>query len=105
MSIIKIEEAYLYTTLDHTHTACYEMKNWLDNNGIKYVHLHYPAENKTEVLRPLNTWWENANLQEFPILIYTEVREDTPFSLSPRRYFTSLQDLQASSFLEYAPRR
>lgn len=105
MAIIKIEEVYLYATLDHTHAECYEMKKWLDDNNVNYTYLHYHAEAKNDALAPLNTWWEGVTFTDFPIIIYTEVRDDVPLSQSPRRYFTTLADAQASEFLTHAPRK
>lgn len=106
MAIIKIEEVYLYTTLDETHQECYDMKKWLDDNNVQYTLLHYfTAEQKSQAIEPLKTWWENCTITNFPILIYTEVRDDTPLSLSPRRYFTQLTDAQNSEFLAFAPKR
>ncbi len=104
MAVINIEEVYLYTTLDHTHAECYAMKQWLDQNNVKYVNLHYPAESKADVFAPLNTWWDNVTFDDFPILVYTEVRDDVPVSRSPRRFFTNVADAQASDFLTFAPR-
>lgn len=105
MAIIKIEEVYLYTTLDHTHAECYGMKKWLDDNGVKYANLHYPAELKNDVFAPLDTWWTGVTFTDFPVLIYTEVRDDVPLSQSPRRFFTTLADAQASDFLTFAPKK
>jgi len=105
MAIQKIEEVYLYTTLDSTHQECYEMKLWLDNNAVNYTQLHYPTENKADVLAPLNTWWTDTKFDNFPILIYTEVRDDTPLSMSPRRFFKTLADAQSSEFLTFAPKK
>lgn len=103
MAILKLEEVYLYTTLDHTHAECYALKQWLDSNNVDYVNLHYAAETKADVLAPLSTWWEGVTFTDFPILVYTEIRDDMPFSRAPRRYFTNLADAQASDFLTYAP--
>lgn len=106
MAITKIEEVYLYTTLDERHTECYGMKKWLDDNNVQYTLLHYfTAEQKSQAIAPLLTWWENCTITDFPILIYTEVRDDTPLSLSPRRYFTELADAQNSDFLLHAPKK
>lgn len=105
MSIVKLEEVYLYTTLDHTHTACYELKKWLDDNNIQYTNLYYHAHEVENVFTPLNTWWEGVTFTEFPILIYTELRDDTPLSLSPRRYAKGLNTLNKEEFLQYAPRK
>lgn len=105
MAITKIEEVYLYTTLDHTHAECYGMKKWLDDNNIQYTNLHYPAEIKDEVFAPLNTWWDGVTFTDFPILIYTEVHDDIPASRSPRKYAKTLAEAQASDFLTHAPRK
>lgn len=105
MAILKIEEVYLYTTLDHTHAECYAMKKWLDDNNVKYTYLHYHAEFVAEALAPLNTWWEGVTFTEFPIIVYTEVRDDVPVSQSPRRFFKTLAEAQANDFLTYAPKK
>lgn len=105
MAILKIEEVYLYTTLDHTHAECFAMKKWLDDNAVQYTQLHYPAEATADALAPLNTWWEGVTFENFPIVIYTEVRDDTPLSLSPRRFLKTLADAQTSDFLAFAPKK
>ena len=105
MAIVKIEEVYLYTTLDHTHAECYAIKKWLDDNSVKYTNLHYASELINDVLTPLNTWWDGVTFGDFPILIYVEVRDDMPLSQSPRRYFKTLADAQASEFLTYATKK
>lgn len=103
--LVKIEEVYLYTTLDHTHAECYAMKQWLDSNNVRYTNLHYPAEMKEEVFAPLNTWWEGVTFKDFPLLVYTEVHDEIPVSRSPRKFAKTLADAQSTDFLTYAPKR
>lgn len=105
MAIIKIEDVCLYTTLDHTHAECYALKKWLDDNNIEYAHLHYPSEIKEQVFAPLNTWWEGVTFTDFPLITYTEFRDDLPLSRAPRRFHANVQDAESSDFLSHAPRK
>jgi hypothetical protein len=101
MAITKLDDINLYTGLTEDAHACWEMKKFLTDNGVKHQVLHYSDDAQhPQVFGPLSTWWEDTKFTKFPILIYTEVHDDLSVSQYPRRYFTDLEVLKASNFLE-----
>lgn len=105
MAFVKLDDVYLYTGLTSKAQQCYEMKKWLTDNNVKFTSLHYNDDAQhPELFAALNTWWEGVTFSEFPILICTEVHDDMSISQYPKRYYKSLEDAQASDFLQNAPR-
>ncbi len=101
MALTKIDDVYLYTAMDHTAQACFEMKQYLQDNNVNFNHLHYNDDSQLpDVFAPLSTWWEGETFNAMPILIYTEIHDDLPPSRYPRKFFKTLDDLKASTFIQ-----
>ncbi len=104
MAITKLDDIHLYTGLTEHAQQCWDMKKYLQDNGVKFQNLHYADDAQhPSVFKPLSTWWPNiVEFNAFPILVYTEVHDDLSVSQYPRKFFTNLEDLKASNFLELA---
>lgn len=100
MALTKIDDICLYTALNEDAQECYELKKWLNDNGVSFQGLHYNDDSQLEeVFTALNTWWENANFTKLPILVYTEIHSDLSPMLYPKKFFTTLEEAKASNFL------
>jgi hypothetical protein len=102
MSIIKIEEVYLYTTdADFNQAEMINSKAFMDNSGIEHTNLYYnDKEQLQEVLTSLNTWWTTPintlpPATKFPLLTYVEVHDDIPARFSPVKYKQGLEEIQS----------
>jgi len=101
MAIVRIDDIHFYTAITESAQQCWAMKKWLKGNNVEFVSMHYTDDAQAAgVITALNTWWDNANITDFPILTYTEIHDDLSPSRYPRRYFTTLIDLAGSDFLE-----
>lgn len=125
MSIIRIEQIYLYTdqvfeiktALDEAGNTIYEQPvvddttdsakaiQWLkDNNITDYVNLNYQdATTHDDCFRPLNTWLFENKTQEisaFPFLYYTEVHDDLPVNHMPIVLLYGLDEIVNSNLVE-----
>jgi hypothetical protein len=101
MAVQKIEEVYLYTTsVAYDQAEMIQVKAFMDNTGIDYVHLNYSdAEQLEQVFGSLNTWWTRPDinlppLTKFPFLLYTEVHDNIPARGSPVKYKEGFEDIQ-----------
>lgn len=77
--IVGIANIYLYTGLSETGSISYEAKKWLEENQIKFNHLHYADEVQFEsVFTALNTWFSESTtpITEFPFVVYDERHHD-----------------------------
>jgi hypothetical protein len=100
MAITKIDDLHLYAGITSTAQQIWEMKNFLNTNGVQYQLMFYGEDERhKELFDALNTWWNGANIVAFPILVYTEIHDDLPPSRYPRIYYTDLATLQSSNFL------
>lgn len=104
MALIKIVDCALHGGLTQDANACYEFKKWLQDNNIEYTMLFYVDDGQhQQVFNALNSWWQDANFNSFPIFVYTEMHDDLSPSQYPRKFFTSVADIKASDFLaQYA---
>ena len=100
MAITKIDDIHFYAAVTKDAQACWDMKNYLITNNIKFTNMLYDDTQLDGVLASLSTWWPGANFTGFPILVYTEVHDDLSVSQYPRVYFTDVASLSASNFLE-----
>jgi len=99
MSIVKIEEVFLYTstTVDNAIENLEAMAA-MDHSGIPYIPLIYndPQQNQL-VFDSVNTWWNQMNplppVESFPFVVYTEVMDNLPARQSPVRYKAGIQGI------------
>jgi len=110
MSIVKIEEVYLYSS-DITDDAAENTAAaaFMDHSGISFGKLLYnDVEQCQSVLDAVNTWWNedrynNGTLYapklepatKYPFLVYTEVHDDLPARYSPVRYVQGLDAIKS----------
>lgn len=93
MSIVKIEEVFLYasTVADNAAENLQAMAA-LDHSSIPYIRLIYndPQQNE-EVFNAVNSWWTRPDVDlppvgSFPFVVYTEVMDNIPVRHSPVKY-------------------
>jgi hypothetical protein len=103
MSIIKLEEVYLYTSdVTENSTENIEAKAFMDHSTIPYKTLIYNnIEHTVEVMNSVNTWWNTGNptmqrepLTKYPFLVYTEVHDDIPARFSPVKALEGLESIK-----------
>jgi len=104
MSIIKIEEIYLYTS-DIAENAAenIQAKAFMDHSGVTYKTLMYNnLENSNEVIGAVNTWWTTGNpatqrdpITKYPFLVYTEVHDDIPARFSPVKALEGIENIES----------
>ena len=120
MSIIKIEEIYLYTgqkwiegtnpdgsfawVIDRS-TDCGKAIQWLEDNGITdYTLMNYQdSELHEDCFAPLRTWnfsGRQHDFGEFPFLYYTEVHDDRPSRSMPIVLLFGLEEITNSNLPE-----
>jgi len=100
MALTKIVDCYLYSGFTEDSQACYDFKKWLEDNNVEFQLLFYSDNAQhASVFDALNSWWPGAELNSFPIFVYTEMHDDLTPSVYPRKYFKTLADIQASEFL------
>lgn len=100
MALTKIVDCALHAGLTQDVNACYQFKQWLKDNNIEYTMLFYVDDIQHQhVFDALNTWWDGVTFNSFPIFVYTEVHDDLSPAQYPRKYFTSVAEIQASNFL------
>lgn len=81
-NIVKINEVVLYTGLTADAADCYLCKKLLEDNGIKYVVLHYGDDSvHPENFAALSTWsfgpnFTQYNFTKFPLVIWKEFYDD-----------------------------
>jgi len=98
MAVSKIDDIFLYTGWTSNAQECYRVLEWLKNNNVKYTLLQYNDEAQHEsVLSTLNDWFPDANINDFPIVVFTNMDLDLSPSQWPRGYFTNLADIQSDS--------
>lgn len=90
MSIIKIDDIYLYTSIfydadespenyNQTYTDQHQNSKtalgWMKFNEFKFVHLNYgEVSQHADALQPLNSWFNNTvAIDAFPFVIYDEI--------------------------------
>lgn len=75
--IVGIANIYLYTGLTPSGGDSYAAKQWMEDQGIEYVHLHYaePAQHES-VFEALRTWFPEQEILDFPFVIYDERHDD-----------------------------
>lgn len=94
--LIKIIQVHLYTA-NTNEEACNQAKQWLDNNGVEYTHLHYGDESQhSDVFTALNSWF-GTNFSQFPIVVYDEIYDDQP---SQRAFIYGTTALTQSNLAE-----
>lgn len=79
MSIIRVDQVYLYTGLSATGADQYAAWQWLKENGIDFTFMQYgEPETHQGVFDSLNTWdgAKDKKLDQFPIVHYRVVDED-----------------------------
>jgi len=98
MAVSKIDDIYLYTGWTSNAQECYRVMEWLKNNNVKFTHLQYGDESQHEsVFNVLNSWFPSANIDNFPIVVYTNMDLDLSPSQWQRGYFINLADIQADN--------
>lgn len=87
MSIIKIDSIYLYSGIvsESVDTSLDEQiqnddslvaKKWLNSKEIPFIFLNYGDPKQwPAAIRPLNTWFSNVEIKDFPFIIYDEIDE------------------------------
>lgn len=81
-TLARIKEVSFYVGLTADAAACYEMKAYLEANGIPYKLLAYMDDSQHEPnFRALSTWaWgpqgESREFARFPVLTWEEFDED-----------------------------
>ena len=94
--LIKIIHVHLYTA-NTSEEACNQAKQWLDDNGVEYTHLHYGDESQhPDVLNALNSWF-GTSFTQFPIVVYDEIYDDQP---SQRAFIYGTTALTRSNLAE-----
>lgn len=90
MSIIKIDDIYLYTCIfgdfdespenyNQTYTDQHQNSKtalgWMKFHELTFKHLNYgDASQHADALRPLSSWFDNTiNIDTFPFVIYDEI--------------------------------
>jgi hypothetical protein len=113
MSIIRIEQIYLYTDQTYNeqglvdpNTDSAKAIQWLADNDITdYVNLNYgdPAFHP-DCFAPLNSWYfencGNHTFTGFPFLYYTEVHDDKPVNQMPMILLYGLDEIKNSTLSE-----
>jgi len=104
MAIKKIEEVYLYyTDLSGTVEKNLTTLVALDKASIPFTKMFYGETADFDALiSSLNTWWAYSHvnlpsltIDSFPFLVYTEVHDDIPARMSPVKYASGEQDINA----------
>lgn len=109
MSLARIDEIFVYTSMEEDPLGTHELNAWFDHSGIPHSKLNYPKQKVSEVLTPLNTWWQPNRSGEvqppvtsFPLVVYTEVHSDEPLSYLPRKYIQGKDEIIATLPALYA---
>lgn len=108
MAITKIDSIYLYTDLTWAEdevSDSVEARKYLDDNGVEYIHLNYADPTQHEAaLSPLRTWLFTDGLHEeineFPLVIYSEVHDDIPSALYPKVLLYGLDAIKDSNITD-----
>jgi len=106
MSLLKIDEIYVYTSSTQDPVGTHELHAWFDHSAIPHIKLDYKDVNQiTEVLTALNTWWSLEDLDvnrivpalatEFPLIVYTELYSDKPVSYFVKKYIQGKNNIIA----------
>lgn len=105
MSVVKLEEVYLYVTDAGDNPAeNIQAQAFMENSGIPYTRMYYNnMEQVSEVLKAMNGWWNRPEIPEnmrmpdiekMPYVVYTEVHDDIPARLSPLRYLAGIDAIK-----------
>lgn len=98
--IVGIANVYLYTGFNETASISYEAKKWLEDNQIKFNHLHYGDDVQFEsVFAAINSWWPDSitPLTDFPFIVYEERHDDYS---SIQRLIYGLQAIKTCNLAE-----
>lgn len=99
MSVVKIEEVYLYVSEAAGNAAeNIQAAAFMERSGVPHVKLMYndPSQH-AQVFEGLNSWWKVQGLPEvnsFPLVTYVEVHDDIPARYSPVKYLLGFTDIQ-----------
>lgn len=98
MSLLKIDEIYVYTCSATDPVGTHELHAWFDHSNIPHIKLNYNniAQNE-QVLNAVNTWWHYTDIDTweevtldpvpgFPFVVYTEIHANAAISYLPRKY-------------------
>lgn len=103
MSIVKIDDLYLYSSFAKDVVASFQAKKYLEENGLienrDYVHLIYNnSEDHDMIFSNLGTWdfvdGRHA-FSSFPFLIYTEIHDDLKPSQFPKIVRKGVDEIKA----------
>lgn len=103
-TVAKIKAVHLYVGLTEDAQKCYEMKKYLEDNGIPFVLLPYfDKPDIEEVFKGLNTWAWGENLEtktftRFPLVHWTTFYDDFDSILECAQ---SVEELATSSLVKY----
>jgi hypothetical protein len=109
MALAKIDEVFVYTSMEDDPLSTHQVNAWFDHSGIEHIKINYPKEGIPSALTPLNTWWqadENGVVQPpatgFPLVVYTEIHSGKPVSYLPRKYIQGKDEIMATLPALYA---
>jgi len=108
MSIIKIDNIYLYSgilsegvegTLSETKQSedSLIIKTWMISNNVPFTFLNYADPNQwPAAISPLNTWFTNIVIEQFPFVIYDEIDDNF---VRTKRVLQGLDEITTSNLL------
>jgi len=100
MALTRIDDIQLYMGMTADAAECYEVKKYLQDNGIKFETYMYADDSQhAQLFSSLGTWnMQGAPtvISKFPFVIYTEVHDDLSPSKYPRICIYGLTDLSTS---------
>jgi len=99
MSIVKIDDVYLYANEYEETSECYEAKKWLEDNGIEHEFMYYgEAEAHQRLFESASiNWPDQPPLNKFPFLVYTEIHDNLRPSQYPQVCLRSLEEIKNSN--------
>lgn len=102
MSVIKIEEVYLYVSEVVENSAeNIQAVAFMDHAGLPFTIMRYnDISQHPYVFEPINSWWVNhptaplPAIDSFPFVTYVEVHDDIPARFSPVKYLKGIDAIK-----------